>query len=69
MDTVRVGVFFDGTGNNMFTDGAQENKSTLTNVASLYQGYAVGSSGDTSYSKFYVSGPGDLPWEISSSLK
>ena len=69
MDTVRVGVFFDGTGNNMFTDGAQENKSTLTNVASLYQGYADGSSGDTSYSKFYVSGPGDLPWEISSSLK
>ncbi|MBC7951618.1 MAG: hypothetical protein H7Z12_07310 [Rhodospirillaceae bacterium] len=58
MSTVRVGVFFDGTGNNMFGDGGQPTDNSLTNVAALYQGYASGGSGDTTYSKLYVSGPG-----------
>jgi len=54
MAVKRIGVFFDGTGNNMWNDMAI-NDGSFSNVAKLYQLYDNPSTGDEA---FYAEGVG-----------
>jgi hypothetical protein len=57
-DVIRIGVFFDGTGNNMWNDLAIGDKSE-TNVAKIYQMYAKQAEINSGYATpLYVEGVG-----------
>jgi uncharacterized protein (DUF2235 family) len=60
--TLRIGVFFDGTGNHMENDLRSTDRD-ITNVAKLYQLYPDEGVGGR-YAKIYIEGPGTADGEV-----
>lgn len=60
VETIRIGVFLDGTGNNRFYDGPSnsDSENSASNISKMFDQYTVGRTNTTEYTKVYVTGEG-----------